>query len=287
VALTLNTAGGLSAREIAAAFLVSEATAAQRIVRAKRILRETGDAAVLPAPADLPDRRDAVLQALYLMFTEGYAATEGDLVVRRELCHEAIRLAEILAGHPATAGPGVHAHLALFCLQASRLPARTAPGGGLLLLAEQDRSLWDRELLSRGMVHLERAGRGEELTPVHLEAGIASCHAVAPDFEATDWEAVARYYELLEAVAPSPVVRLNRAVAVGMARGAEAGLALLAGLEGRRGEGVDRSHLLPAVRGWLLARAGRPEESARAYTEAAGLARSAPVRAHLEGQARS
>ncbi len=283
VALTLRTVGGLSTREIAAAFLVPEATMAQRIVRAKRTLRASALPLEVPPDDELPARRAEVLQVLYLMFNEGYAASEGDALVRQELCGEAIRLAGLLATHPATLAPEVDALLALFLLQASRLPARTDDRGDLLLLAEQDRSAWDLELRDRGLGHLERAGRGDLLTTYHVEAGIAACHAVAASFDDTDWATVVAHYDVLMRLAPSPVVRLNRAVAVGMRDGPRAGLEALHGLDDDAG--LARGHLLPSVRGWLLERAGRPEDAARAYGLAAARTRSAPVRRHLEARA--
>jgi RNA polymerase sigma-70 factor (ECF subfamily) len=282
VALTLRTVGGLAIREIASAFLVPEATMAQRLVRAKRTLRRL-PALEIPAPHELPARRQAVLRALYLLFNEGYTATEGDLLVRRELCAEAIRLASLLASHPSTMDAEVDALLALLLLQASRLPARTDDRGELLLLAEQDRARWDRELLGRGLAHLERAGRGDRLTPYHLEAGIAACHAAAPSFERTDWRAVVALYDLLAERAPSPVVTLNRAVAVAMRDGVAAGLAALDEVRGN--ESLARGHLLPSVRGWLLERAGDRVAAAAAYGRAAARTRSEPVRRHLEARA--
>lgn len=282
VALTLNTVGGLSAREIATAFLVPEATVAQRIVRAKKALRRLPELRV-PEAAELPERLDAVLAALYLLFNEGYLASEGDLLVRRELCHEAIRLAELVALHPRTASPNADALLALMLLQASRLAARTDETGELQILAEQDRARWDTALRDRGLRHLERAARGERLGRYHIEAGIASCHAVAPSFDATDWATIVRWYELLARVAPSPVVTLNAAVALAMRDGPDAGLALLD--EAGDPPGLAREPLLESVRGWLFARADRPAPAAAAYLEAAARSRSAPVRRYLRARA--
>lgn len=284
VALTLRAIGGLSTREIAAAFLTPEATVAQRIVRAKRALRDVARLEIPPV-SELPERREAVLRVLYLLFNEGYAATEGDLVVRRELCHEAIRLASLVATHPAVLDPEVDALLALFLLQASRLPARTDASGDLLLLVEQDRSRWDAALRARGLDHLERASRGNRLTTYHLEAGIAACHATAPSLEATDWDAVLELYDLLLERTGSEVVALNRAVAVGMRDGPDAGLTALAEL--RKSARLGRGHGLASVQGWMLERAGRPGEAARAWRRAAERTRSAPVRRHLEARARA
>ncbi len=282
VALTLNTVGGLSAREIAAAFLVPEATVAQRIVRAKRTLRGLPELRV-PDGRELPTRLDAVLDALYLLFNEGYQASEGDLLVRRELCHEAVRLAGLVAAHPDTAAPRVDALLALMLLQASRLPARTDDAGELQVLAEQDRSRWDLALRDRGLYHLARAQSGDELSRFHIEAGIASCHAAAPAFEDTEWATIVRWYVLLARLEPSPIVTLNMAVALAMRDGPEAGLALLAerSLDGA----LTREPLLDSVRGWLLARAGDHARAAAAYRRAAARSRSAPVRRYLETRA--
>jgi RNA polymerase sigma-70 factor (ECF subfamily) len=237
----------------------------------------------IPGPAELPERRDAVLRVLYLLFNEGYAATEGDLLVRRELCREAIRLASLLAAHPATLDPEVDALLALFLLQASRLPARTDAAGDLLVLAEQDRGLWDPGLRARGLAHLDRAGRGDRLTAYHIEAGIAACHAVSPSLDATDWEAVVALYDALVAATGSVVAELGRAVALGMRDGPAAGLAALDRVADH--PGLARGHLASSVRGWLLERDGRSDEAARAWRSAAERTRSAPVRRHLEARA--
>jgi RNA polymerase sigma-70 factor (ECF subfamily) len=263
VALTLRTVGGLSTREVARAFRVREATMAQRVVRAKRTFRALDEPVALPRAADeLVVRRGRVLKTLYLLFSEGYATTEGEHRVRAELCHEAVRLCELVARHPATTGPEVDAHLALFLLQASRLHARVSPGGELLPLDRQDRSRWDAAMVARGLRHLDRS-RGECLTPVHLEAGIAAEHAAAASFEATAWERIVAHYDRLHRLAPSPLVRLNRAVALGMRDGPAAGLAALAGAD----DGAE----LRAARAFLLARAGRREAARRAWRAAAAV----------------
>jgi len=279
VALTLRTVGGLSTDEIAAAFLTSRATVQQRIVRAKRAVAERRLSLELP-DGGLPDgRRESVLAVLYLMFNEGYAASEGDALVRAELCGESIRLARILADHPVLGAPEVDALLALLLFQASRLPAREGEDGSLVLLADQDRTLWDRRLVAEGFHRLERAIEADRLTRWHLEAGIASGHAAAPSWEETDWARILDLYDLLAEVAPSPVVALNRAVAMAMARGAEAGLEALDAIDPATLPGY---HLLPAARGHLLAMAGRPDQAAVETRRALMACRNRPVRAYLE-----
>lgn len=289
VALTLRTVGGLSTREIARAFLVPEATMAQRIVRAKRRFQEHREALVLPAPDSLPLRRDRVLKTLYLMFTEGYAASGDDRAIRAELCREAIRLTGLLAGHPATQGPMVDAQMALFLLHGSRLGARLS-GGGIVPLEAQDRNTWDREMIARGFLHLDRA-RGGPVTAVHLEAGIAAEHAIAPSFDETAWSRIVAFYDRLVEVAPSPAVSLNRAVAVGMRDGAPTGLAALEALQEENGRGDRGLHRplgwsLPAARAFLLERAGRRDDAGGEWRTAATLAPSSPVREWLLKRAR-
>ena len=183
VALTLKTIGGFAVREIAHAFLAEEQTIAQRLVRAKRRIREQRIPFAMAEPEMLPARLKSVLDVLYLMFNDGYNAVDGDLVVRRDVCSEALRLVEIVAAHPETGRPETHALAALFCFQAARFPARQGPSGDLLLLSEQDRRSWDSALIERGARHMERAAAGDNLTTFHLEAGVAACHAVAPSFE--------------------------------------------------------------------------------------------------------
>jgi RNA polymerase sigma-70 factor (ECF subfamily) len=282
IALTLRTVGGLSTDEIAAAFLTSRATVQQRIVRAKRAIAERGLSLQLPHGGLPADRRESVLAVLYLMFNEGYAATEGDALVRAELCGEAIRLARLLADHGELGGPEVDAFLALLLFQASRLDARAGDDGALALLPHQDRTRWDRARIAEGFHRLERATSATALTRWHLEAGIASGHAAAPSWEETEWPRILDLYDLLLEVEPSPVVALNRAVALAMARGPAAGLAALEGIDASALRG---SHLLPAARGHLLALAGRPAEAAVEVRRALLACRSGPVRAYLERRA--
>ena len=274
VGLTLKVVAGFGVDEIAAAFLAPRSAIQQRLVRAKRILRAHAVSFAMPADEDLPERLGAVLAVLYLTFNEGYSASAGDLPVRAELCAEAIRLAQGLVEHRVTDRPEVHALLALMHFQASRLPARTDAAGGLVLLEDQDRGRWNQQAIARGFAHLERAAHGTALTAYHLEAGIASCHAAARDVAATDWRRILEYYDQWVALDGSPLVRLNRAVALARVHGPAAGLAALEGLE--RDRRLERYHLLPAVRAYLLAQTGRDAEARAQYARAAALARTAP-----------
>jgi RNA polymerase sigma factor (sigma-70 family) len=284
VALTLRLVGGLTTDEIARAFLVPEKTLAQRIVRAKRTLSAARVPFETPTGADFTARLSSVLEVLYLVFNEGYSATAGEDWTRPALCQEAMRLGRILAGLV----PGeseVHGLLALMELQASRLAARIGPDGEPVLLGDQDRSRWDRVLVNRGLAALERAQEAAPagLGPYALQAGIAACHARARSVEETDWATIAALYEALAALTPSPVVELNRAVAVSRAYGPAAGLELVDGLgdvPALRGY-----HLLPAVRGDLLVSLGRGAEAAAEFERAAGLTRNERERALLLGRA--
>jgi RNA polymerase sigma-70 factor (ECF subfamily) len=266
VALTLKAVGGFSAAELGRAFLVEEATMAQRLVRAKRQIQELGITLRIPTPDEFPDRLDSVLQVVYLLFNEGYLSHQGEDLVRQELCCEAIRLGELLLSRPDTAHPKSHALFALMCLQAARLPARVDSQGDILLLADQDRSLWDGALLGRGLQHLDRAAAGDELSPYHLQAGIAAIHAVAPRYEATQWPLLLEWYDQLLATAPTPVVALNRAIVLAMVEGPEAGLDALEPL--RSLPALRHYYLLPAARADMLRRLGRATEAAESYHEA-------------------
>ena len=273
VALTLRVLGGLRTEEIARAFLVSEATVAQRIVRAKRTLSATGVAFELPSADELQTRLASVLEVIYLIFNEGYAATAGDGWLRPALCDEALRLGRVLA-ELVPQEPEVHGLVALMELQASRFPARTGPDGAPIRLLDQDRARWDRLLIRRGLAALERAERlGGRVGPYRLQAAIAACHARAASAEETDWPEIAALYDALAQVAPSPVVELNRAVALGMAFGPEVGLALADALADE--PLLAGYHLLPAVRGDLLERAGRVDEARAEFARAAALTRNA------------
>ncbi|GIH29686.1 RNA polymerase sigma factor [Acrocarpospora phusangensis] len=269
-ALALRLVGGLSTEEIARAFLVSGATMGQRISRAKRTLAEAQVPFRMPADGELPARLSAVLEVIYLIFNEGYSGTSGETWVRGELAEEALRLGRILAGL-LPREPEVHGLVALMALQASRFRARTGPDGELVLLQDQDRSRWDRTLMAHGLACLARArGTGGPLGPYTVQAAIAACHARAPRFEETDWEAIVALYDALAQLAPSPVVELNRAVALLHADGPEAALLVLdaVGADPR----MARHHLLGAVRGDVLLRLGRRAEAAEELERAAALA---------------
>ncbi|MGH2811055.1 MAG: RNA polymerase sigma factor, partial [Actinomycetota bacterium] len=262
--------------EIARAFLVPAATVSRRILRAKKTLAEAGVPFEVPTGAELAPRLTAVLSVVYLIFNEGYSATSGDRWVRRELCEDALRLSRILAGL-APHEPEVLGLMALLEIQASRLRARVGPSGYPVLLADQDRGRWDYVLIGRGLAALDRVrGLGGEDGPYALQAAIAACHARARSAGETDWNEIARLYERLAAVVPSPVVELNRAVAVGMAAGPQAGLDLADGL--RAEPALKDYHLLPGVRADLLARLGRLEEASDQYREAASKTQNASER---------
>jgi RNA polymerase sigma factor (sigma-70 family) len=289
VALTLKLLGGLTTAEIARASLVPEPTIAQRIVRAKRTLAEARVPFEVPRGDDLAPRLASVLEVVYLIFNEGYTATAGDDWMRPALCDEALRLARILA-ELAADEPEVHGLAALLELQASRTAARIDEQGRPVLLADQNRARWDHLLIRRGLAALSRAeqlsdARGEPLGPYALQAAIAACHARAPTADATDWAGIAALYDALAQVTPSPVVELNRAVAVAMAFGPTAGLAIVDTL-------VDEPALksyqwLPAVRGDLLAKLGRLDEAREEFLRAAKLARNEREKALLTARAGS
>ncbi len=280
VALTLRLVGALTTAEIARAFLVKESTVAQRIVRAKRSLAEARVPIEVPGAAERERRLASVLEVIYAIFNEGYAASGGEEWVRADLCEEAMRLGRVLAGLMPRE-PEVLGLLALMELGAARFPARTGPGGAAIPLLEQDRSRWDFVLIGRGLKALDRAETlGRPLGPYALQAAIAACHARARAPEQTEWERVVALYDALDALTGSPVVRLNRAVAVGMAFGPAAGLELLDGL----GEepALRNYHLLPAARGELLERLGRAEEASAEFARAAELSGNAREREVLE-----
>lgn len=283
-ALTLRLLGGLRTDEIARAFLVPEATVAQRIVRAKRTLRAARIPFELPEGDELADRLSSVLRVIYLIFNEGYAATAGSDWARPDLCREALRLGRVLAGLMPEE-PEVHGLVALMEIQASRLRARVGPGGEPVLLLDQDRSLWDRVLIRRGLAALERAeALGGALGPYALQAAIAACHARARHAGETDWERIATLYQALARVSPSPVVELNRAVALAMAFGPAAGLEVVDRLAAE--PSLANYHLLPSVRGDLLAKLGQFEEARREFERAASLTRNERERELLLRRAR-
>jgi RNA polymerase sigma factor (sigma-70 family) len=277
VALALRLLGGLATDEIARAFLIAEPTVAQRIVRAKRTLSSKGVAFELPGPADLPGRLSSVLEVIYLIFNEGYSATAGEDWMRPALCEEALRLGRILAGL-LPEEPEVHGLVALMEIQASRIRARTDASGASVLLLDQDRRLWDRLLIRRGLEALARADAlGGALCPYTLQAEIAACHARALTAEDTDWGRIAALYRVLAHISPSPVVELNRAVAVGMAAGPAKGLELTDALLHERA--LERYAQLPAVRGDLLAKLGRHDQARQEFERAAALTRNQRERA--------
>lgn len=272
VALTLRLLGGLTTDEIARAFLVSEPTVAQRIVRAKRTLSEANVPFEIPRKAELATRLASVLEVIYLIFNEGYAATAGGDWMRPTLCEEALRLGRILA-ELAPQEPEVHGLVALMEIQASRSRARVGPSGEPILLLEQNRGQWDHLLIRRGLAALDRAQRlGGAPGWYAIQAAIAACHGRANTPEETDWTRIVTLYEALARLAPSPIVELNRAVAVTMARGPAAGLAIVDALIGE--PALASYHLLPSVRGDLLEKLGRKKEAADEFTRAASLTRN-------------
>src|SRR6266705_1647117 len=273
VALTLRLLGGLTTEEIARAFLVPDPTVAQRIVRAKRTLAEAHVPFEVPRGDELAARLSSVLEVIYLIFNEGYSATVGDDWMRPALCEDALRLGRILA-ELVPKEPEVHGLVALMEIQASRLHARAGPRGEPVLLLDQDRSRWDQLLIRRGLAALERAKKlGAALGPYTLQAAIAACHARAHTAAETDWHRIAALYDALAQTAPSPVVELNRAVAVSMAFGPAEGLALVNALTSE--PSLESYHLLPAVRGDLLAKLGRTDEARAEFERAASLTRNA------------
>ncbi|MFG3050051.1 RNA polymerase sigma factor [Kitasatospora sp. NPDC048239] len=272
IALTLRLLGGLTTPEIARAFLAAESTVAQRIVRAKRSLAAARVPFEVPYGADRAARLSSVLEVVYLIFNEGYSATAGDDLLRPALCEDALRLSRVLAGLMPEE-PEVHGLAALLEFQASRTAARTGPDGRPVLLADQNRARWDGLLLRRGFESLARVGGGP-YGPYAVQAAIAACHARAARYQDTDWPTIAALYGRLVALSPSPVVELNRAVAVSMAEGPAAGLELLDALT----DVLAGYHLLPSVRGDLLERLGRVEEARAQFEQAAALTRNARER---------
>jgi RNA polymerase sigma-70 factor (ECF subfamily) len=279
VALSLKTVGGFSVREIARAFLADDAAVAQRLVRAKRQIRERGLTLEMPGGAELPRRLDAVLETVYFIFNEGYAALEGDALIRQDLCGEALRLGRLIAGS-SLAEPRVHALVALMAFQGARLPARVDELGDLVLLEDQDRSRWDRRLIALGFEYFERSIGGEAVSEYHIQAAIAAEHARAGATGEIDWAAILGLYDDLLAVNPSPVVALNRAVALSKVQGAAAALAAIEPFDAV----LRRYHLLLALRGQLLLELGRAPEAAGCFRAALECRCSEPERRFLRSR---
>lgn len=282
-ALTLRLLGGLTTPEIARAFLTPEPTIAQRIVRAKRVLAEKHIAFEVPRGTELAARLASVLEVIYLIFNEGYSATAGDDLIRPTLCEDALRLGRILAELTPNE-PEVHGLVALMEIQASRTRARTSPAGEPVLLFNQNRTLWDQLLIHRGLTAIDRAHKiGKPQGPYLLQAELAACHARARTNEETDWPCIVSLYTELARLTPSPVIELNRAVAVSMVHGPQAGLTLVEALASE--PSLDRYHLLPSVRADLLVKLGRDPEARAEFERAAALTQNTRERALLLGRA--
>jgi predicted RNA polymerase sigma factor len=270
VALALKVLCGFSIGEISRAFLTNEAVIAKRLTRAKQKIREGGIPFEIPAGEELSRRLDGVLQTLYLLFNEGYKASSGERLVREELCREAIRLGALLVEHPAGNQPRTHALLALMLLNTARLAARTDADGNLLRLKEQDRTRWDQPMIARGMFHLAQSATGDGLTEYHLQAGIAACHCAAKDYGSTDWPHILSLYDRLVEFDDSPVVALNRAIAVAKVHGPEVGLEAVKAIPDR--ERLSSYYLLYAVMGEFEAHLNRPEAAAEHFRKSLKLA---------------
>ena len=279
VALVLKVLCGFGEREIAAAFLTGESAIAKRLTRARQFLRDERISIDLPPAGELAPRVAAVQQALYLLFSEGYKASDGPTLLREDLCADAIRLCELLAAQPFASLPETHALLALMYFNAARLPARTDDGGLILTLSRQDRSRWDRDKIRKGLSHLADSGNGTIVGRYHLEAGIASCHALAASDAETDWSQILSLYDDLLAHDASPIVALNRAVALARVEGARSGLRAIEGMSGR--DSLEGYHLLHAVMGHLWLEAGERDKSVASFRRAHELATLGVEREHL------
>jgi RNA polymerase sigma-70 factor (ECF subfamily) len=279
VAVTLKIIGGFSVSEISRAYLSNDDTTAKMLTRAKKKLRASGVAPDIPPPSELASRLDSVLKVLYLMFNEGYAASGGDELVRKDLCFEAIRLGRILAAHPLTAAPRVHALLALFHFQGARLSARSGHRGELLLLADQDRTVWDSKMLSAGLDHFQLSASGSELSDFHLEAEIAATHALAPTFEATDWQRILELYERLQSRHFSAVAELNKMIVLEKLYGPERSMAALKQFEDVHD--LNNFNLFHVTKAHFLAQTGQIEAATRSYERAVELTANNSVRRFL------
>ncbi len=279
VVLALKVLCGFSTGEIGRAFLTSEAAIEKQLTRTKQRIQQAGLAFELPEGADLAPRLDGVLAALYLLFNEGYKASAGDRLLREELCQEAVRLTSLLTVHPAGSTPRSHALLALMLLNAARFPARVDEQGVLLRLDDQDRSKWDRALIERGLQHLAEAAQGQELSEYHLQAGIAAIHCTAADYASTDWARILRHYDELYRIKPSPIVALNRAVAVAHLHGPQAGLDAVAAIPQR--DRLESHYLLYAVTGELHWRLHQHRPAAESFRRALALAAVGPEQLYL------
>jgi len=279
-ALALKTLCGFSTAEIAIAFLTTEAAIAKRLTRARQRIRDLHIPFEIPSGPDLASRLDGVLQTLYLLFNEGYKASSGENLIREDLCSEAIRLATLLAEHPLTNQPRIHALIALMLLDGARLPARVDVEGNILRLKEQDRSLWNRRMIEHGIFQLGLAAAGDELTEYHIQAGIAACHDTAADYKSTDWEKILALYDHWVAINDSPIIALNRAVAVAYVNGTEAGMAATEAIS-KRGQ-LDSYYLLYAVLGEFEFRRGHFEIAAARFRKAIKLADLASEKLFLE-----
>jgi RNA polymerase sigma-70 factor (ECF subfamily) len=284
LALALRTVCGLSPAEIGAAFLTSEAAIAKRLVRARQLIRDLRLPFAVPDASELPQRLDGVLAALYLLFNEGYKASSGDRIIRKELCHEAIRLTRLLGEHPTTSQPTTKALLSLMCLTAARLHARVNPAGEIVRLQHHDRSQWDVRLIQEGILALGAASTGEVISPYHLEAGIAACHCLAPDEASTDWPRILSLYDQLLLLKPTPIVAMNRSVALARVLGPQEALKALESIPNRHS--LEAQHLYHAIRASFIAKLGQPAEARAAYQRAADLAPCDAERDFLQSQAK-
>ncbi|HTQ31200.1 MAG TPA: DUF6596 domain-containing protein [Opitutaceae bacterium] len=279
IVLALKVLCGFGTGEIARAFLTSEAAVEKQLTRTKQRIREANIAFEIPEGEDIASRLDGVLAALYLLFNEGYKASSGEHLLRKELCEEAIRLTSLLLEHPAGRTPRSHALLALMLLTAARFPARLDEHGDLLRLDDQDRSKWDQSLIARGLVQLVEAAQGNELSEYHLQAGIAACHCMAADYASTDWARILRHYDELNRLKPSPIVALNRAVAVAHLHGPQAGLEAIAEIPQR--DRLESHYLLHAVVGELHWRLKNHAAAAESFRRALQLAHVGPEQLYL------